>query len=136
MVLRGVMLGSLVACSSFHASAQSCGEALDGALSVDSPAYAIAFRTQPATIAVGRHFIVELVVCPKAGASAADGVRVDGFMPEHGHGMNYKAALTPLGGGRYRAEGLMFHMPGRWEFIFDVRSGGKSERLRRSVVVQ
>lgn len=136
MVLRGVMLGAVVACSSLPASAQSCAEALEGALRADSPAYAVAFRTQPDRIEVGRHFTVELIVCPKAGAGAADVVRVDGFMPEHGHGMNYKAAVTPLGEGRYRAEGLMFHMPGRWDFIFDLRAAGKTERLKRSVTVQ
>jgi hypothetical protein len=44
--------------------------------------------------------------------------------------------LAPPGGGRYRAEGLMFHMPGRWEFVFDVRAGGRTERLLRSVRIE
>jgi hypothetical protein len=50
-------------------------------------------------------------------------------MPEHRHGMNYKPGIRPVGAGRFRAEGLMFHMPGRWEFVFDL--GG--ERLADSV---
>lgn len=135
-VVGKAILGSAILCGSLSASAQSCEQALEGTLSADSPAYAVAFRTQPANIEVGRHFSVELIVCPKAGAGAADAVRVDGFMPEHGHGMNYKATVTRLADGRYRAAGMMFHMPGRWDFIFDVRAGGKTERLKRSIVVQ
>jgi cytochrome c peroxidase len=43
-------------------------------------------------------------------------------MPEHRHGMNYAPEVKPLGPGRWRAEGLMFHMPGKWEFVFEVRA--------------
>ena len=129
------MLGLIAALSGLPAIAQQCGDALDGALTADSPGYLVVFRTQPAPIETGRHFAVELIVCPKGSAGAAEAVRVAGFMPEHGHGMNYQAAVTPLGAGRYRAEGLMFHMPGRWDFIFDVRAGGRTERLRRSVLL-
>ena len=53
--------------------------------------------------------------------------------------MNYKTTVTSNGAGKYRAEGLMFHMPGRWEYIFEVRAGGATgtiERLTTSVVLQ
>jgi hypothetical protein len=53
-------------------------------------------------------------------------------MPEHRHGMNYQPGLEPMGGGRYRSEGWLFHMPGRWEFVFDL--GG--ERLAHSVRIE
>jgi len=58
---------------------------------------------------------------------------VDAWMPEHRHGMNYKPSVVALGAGRYRADGLMFHMSGRWEFVFEVRTAGKIERLAHSV---
>jgi hypothetical protein len=57
-------------------------------------------------------------------------------MPEHQHGMNYRPSLKARGGGRWRAEGLMFHMAGRWELRFDVEAGGRVERLRESVTLQ
>lgn len=34
------------------------------------------------------------------------------------------------------AEGLLFHMPGRWEIVLDVRSGGKTDRLVRTVLIE
>ncbi len=80
-------------------------------------------------IAVGRHFAIEVRVCP------ADAVltRVDATMPEHRHGMNYRPSIEPLGPGHYRAQGLMFHMPGHWELRLDVRAAERTESLRESI---
>jgi hypothetical protein len=102
---------------------------------LDAKQYALAYRTQPEKIEIGKHFAVELALCAKDGAAAPDSVRVDAHMPDHRHGMNYKTTVSG-GGGKYRAEGLMFHMPGRWEYIFEVRAGGTTERLTTSVVLQ
>ena len=54
-------------------------------------------------------------------------------MPEHRHGMNYAPTLKPLGPGRWRAEGLMFHMPGKWEFVFEVRAAGATDRMAHAL---
>lgn len=40
----------------------------------------------------------------------------DAVMPAHGHGLNYRPELTETEPGRWRVEGLLFHMAGRWEF--------------------
>ena len=117
------------------AAAQGCAE-LTGARKVESTRYVLAYRTKPAKLAVGQDFVVEMAVCPKGGGAAPETVRVDAFMPEHNHGMNYKAVVRAGEGGRYLAEGMMFHMPGKWDFIFEVRGGGKTDRLTHSVVLQ
>ena len=81
---------------------------------------------------VGKPFAVDLIVCPREAGARIEEVRVDGHMPEHRHGMNYKASVKAQGEpGRYRAEGLMFHMPGNWEFLFDVRDAKGMERLKQ-----
>lgn len=79
-----------------------------------------------APITVGRHFSIDLKLCPLDAVLA----RVDASMPEHRHGMNYRTSLRPLGDGRWRAEGLLFHMPGRWE----LRLGCESRRPHRNTV--
>ena len=96
-----------------------------------SKTHELAFLTRPAALKVGEHFVVEFAVCP-----SPESVRVDAWMPEHNHGMNYRPTVASQGKGRYRAEGLMFHMAGRWEFVFEVRSGGATERLRHSVQLE
>ena len=107
-------------------AAQACELPGGAAQSLKSATATIAYRTAP--LRVGEHFAVEFAVCP-----APEAVKLDAWMPEHRHGMNYQPTIAALGGGRYRAEGLMFHMPGRWEFVFEVRAGGKAERLAQSV---
>ena len=110
------------------------------ATTVDSTKYSLIYRTLPEKIAIGQHFAVELALCAKDGtaAPAAENVRVDAHMPEHRHGMNYKTTVSGSGAGRYRAEGLMFQMPGRWEYIFEVRASGNkgaTERITTRVVL-
>ena len=107
-------------------AAQACELPGGAAQSVKSQTYTVLYRTAP--LRVGEHFAVEFAVCP-----APESVRVDAWMPDHRHGMNYKPSIVALGAGRYRADGLLFHMGGRWELVFEVRSGGKSERLAHSV---
>ena len=118
------------------AIAQDCGVDVPGAKKVESSEYVLAYRTMPAPVPMGRHFTVDLVVCPRSGAAVPDRVQVDAHMPEHRHGMNYKALVKPLGSGRFHAEGLMFHMPGRWELLFDVQDGGSTVRLTDSIVLR
>jgi hypothetical protein len=110
-------------------AAQACELPGGAAQSVKSQTYTVLYRTAP--LRVGEHFAVEFAVCP-----APESVKVDAWMPEHRHGMNYKPTVAALGGGRYRAEGLMFHMAGHWEFLFELRSGGRTERLAHSVQLE
>jgi hypothetical protein len=98
---------------------------------LESASLSLSYRTAPAKIAVGEHFVLELAVCAKQG-KAPEKIRLDAHMPEHRHGMNYRPGVTPLGGGRYRSEGWLFHMAGRWEFVFEI--GG--ERLADSVRIE
>jgi hypothetical protein len=91
-----------------------------------------ALRAAEPPIVVGEHFALLVQVCP-ADARLA---RVDASMPEHRHGMNYRPGLQALGGGRWRAEGLMFHMAGRWELVFDVVTGSTTTRLADDVMLR
>lgn len=118
------------------AQTQPCGAGLAGVQRAESARYTVAFRTDPARIEVSRHFALDIVVCPKAGTPAALTVGVDARMPAHGHGMNYKAVVRAAGDGRFRAEGLLFHMPGRWELAFDVQGAGQPERITRGVTLR
>ncbi len=99
---------------------------------IESERVSISYSTVPAKIVVGQPFVLELAACAKQGAPVADGVKMDAHMPEHRHGMNYRTKVVPQGAGRFHSEGWLFHMPGRWEFIFDVGA----ERLTHSVRVE
>ncbi len=102
---------------------------------VFSSDYLLAFRPDPVRIEVGEPFALVVNVCTRRG-EAAELVAVDANMPEHRHGMNYRATIVAKGDGRFRADGLLFHMPGRWEINFDVRAGDESERLTHDIVLK
>ncbi len=131
LVLRSLL--SLVACASpLAGAAENCGAAL-GATSarVESEHYTVVFRPVPDQVAVGRAFALEVQVCAKGSAPSPTGIRVDAQMPAHRHGMNYRPTVVVEGAGRFRADGLLFHMPGRWQFVFDVDAPGTRERIVR-----
>jgi len=125
----------LIAFSSFSATAADrCGTALGAASArAESTHYSIVFRTVPARVAVGRAFALEAQVCAKDGAVQPAGLRVDAHMPAHRHGMNYRPTVVAEGAGRFRAEGLLFHMPGRWQFLFDLEAPGMHERVTKDL---
>lgn len=117
---------------------QACGEQLPPAnrVLVNSKDMVLAFSAGPAGIPVGRHFAIEVQLCPQDGKELATTLRVDADMPAHRHGMNYKTRVRSLGDNRFAVEGLMFHMPGRWRFVFDVTLPSRTLRLTQEITVQ
>ena len=99
----------------------------EGWQQLETARYIVAFRPQPAP-SVGQLFTLDLALCAKAGA-LPQRVQVDAWMPAHRHGMNYAPSVQALPEGRYRAEGLLLHMPGRWEFQFELSADGRTDRL-------
>jgi hypothetical protein len=97
---------------------------------------AIAYRTEPAKIAIGKPFSIEVVACVGGEKRMAPSrIRVDAGMPTHGHGMNYTPSESKLGPGHSTFDGLVFHMPGRWQITFDIFEGEKRRRLLQKVTI-
>ena len=115
--------GALIAVAS---SAPACTPALDG-VRLESNSYVLEYRAAPE---VGKHFSVDIAACAKSGPPP-QALKIDATMPEHRHGMNYRPEVKRTGPGRWQADGLMFHMPGKWELVFIV----EGERLARELIV-
>jgi hypothetical protein len=134
-VVRGLALGLTAWLAVSAGAAGACeppvGFTARGRLTAND--VVVLFRTVPATIEIGRHFAVEAVVCATPPTQT---VRVDARMPEHRHGMNYRPTVAATADGRWVAQGMMFHMPGRWQLVFDVERGGRTERLATDVVLE
>jgi cytochrome c peroxidase len=128
--LAAAALGLGIACAAmaFAAAAWACTPPLEGTR-LESARHVLTYRLPD--VAVGRHFALEVSACAKRGPAPV-ALKVDARMPAHGHGMNYAATVKAVGTGHWRAEGLLFHMPGGWEVVFELRSGGNSDVLRSS----
>lgn len=128
----------VAATASAPALAESCPkDMLDGMTGqVKDGGTVVAYRTKPAKIAVGKPFSIEVVACVDGEKQAApSSIKVDAGMPMHGHGMNYKPAERKLAPGHSAFDGMVFHMPGKWQFTFDVYEGDKRQRLTEKVTV-
>jgi hypothetical protein len=123
LVLGGLAATPAVACPLTDADGRTVsGGAVQAAWQVVGPGRA-------AAIEASRHFSLQVRLCP----AGAELLAVDATMPAHRHGMNYRPSLHPLGDGRWRVDGLLFHMSGAWELILDVRLGERRERLRQAI---
>ena len=103
---------------------------------ITGPGVDIAWRAQPQPIAIGKPFSVEFEVCPRGASTAIDRLQVDAWMPEHQHGMNYRPSLTGRPTTLMRADGLVFHMPGRWQLVFEMQADGRPLRLTQDLMVR
>ena len=107
----------------------ACPPAAEAGAPLVAGAVQLAWRAEPQAIVVGQPFAILVSVCP----ATVQLTRVDATMPEHRHGMNYRPTLRALGDGLWRAEGLLWHMSGRWELTLDLQAKGQNHRLRQSV---
>jgi hypothetical protein len=117
---------SMLVAALLPAGAAACTPALhgDGVRTLEGERHVVAWRA-PALPPLARFFAVDFAVCGRDGGTVR-AVRIDATMPEHGHGMNYRPTVQPQGNGRFRADGLLLHMPGRWQLSFAV--GGETLR--------
>ncbi|HPU52134.1 MAG TPA: hypothetical protein PK359_11295 [Burkholderiaceae bacterium] len=103
---------------------------------LDADQAVLSFVTTPAKIAVGQRFSVLAQVCPRHAGASIEALNVDATMPEHRHGMNYTPRISRAGAQQFRADGLLLHMPGRWQMSFDLRIDGRTERLVHELVLR
>lgn len=128
------LIAGLVAAPAALAQAE-CGAGLDPKHRrvAEAPGLRLAFAPQPAPWATGRHFALEIEACPRAGEALPAALSVDADMPAHRHGMNYRPTVRATGPGRFRADGLMLHMPGRWRLMFEVPGPQGPLRLQHEI---
>lgn len=129
---RAAGLARALALAAVGNAGADCGDALPKPdRTLLSPAgLQLAFAPRPAPLPLGRHFALDIVLCPAPGQPTAQLLAVDAEIPAHRHGMNYRPTLQSMGGGRFVAEGLMLHMPGAWRLWFTVSPGSDAAPLR------
>lgn len=83
------------------------------------------WASDPSPIPINAPFTLRVTVRRAARPDAIDAtaeVEFSALMPEHGHGMNRIAGTRRLDDGTWFVDGLLFHMRGRWDLVFNVRS--------------
>lgn len=102
-------------------------------------AYRVTYeRPNGGALPLNEPFTLTVSVYRRDGAARQTDVAltVDASMPEHMHGMNVRPTVTANEDGTFTAEGMLLHMPGRWELYFDVRHGGVTERAQDELTLE
>ena len=105
-----------------------------GALRAEGREAVVLFQPRPAPMKAGELFALDVMVCSKHGEARA--LAVDATMPEHKHGMNYKPVVKRGAAGAFAVTGFMFHMPGRWQLVFEVDTSAGRERVLHDVTIE
>jgi hypothetical protein len=84
--------------------------------------YTVSIEPERGEIRQGELHSWLVTLTSKAGAPVDDArITVDGGMPKHHHGLPTSPAVTAaLGSGKYRVEGVKFHMSGWWQLRFAI----------------
>ncbi|MFK8033718.1 MAG: FixH family protein [Hyphomicrobiales bacterium] len=134
-IWKTLLAGAAVAIS-FVGLAQACEFSADWSPMVhSSDGLKVALSKPDRGIKVSQRFDLEFAVCG-VDDTKIDGIDVDAIMPAHKHGMNYRPIVTRLDEGRYKASGMLFHMPGEWQVIVDVLSEKSPQRHTLDLAVQ
>lgn len=124
------VVGALLVLAIHAPDARADGDAGTPYLS-EHGVYAVSYESLLNPITINRMHAWILTVKTADGEPVDDAeISVGGGMPAHNHGLPTHPRVTQnLGDGRYRVEGLRFHMQGHWEIKIGIEAGGETDTV-------
>jgi len=104
--------------------------------SVDNK-YIVTLQPPPKPAAINQLHAWQVRLASPAGVPVARArIKVDGGMPQHGHGLPTRPQVTrELEGGGYLIEGMKFSMTGWWEIKLAIEGPAGTDRVTFNTVV-
>ena len=96
----------------------------------------LTWSSQPSPVPLNVPFELHLELTRAGRPLTGARVHARAGMPAHGHGMVREPRTLPAGEGRYRVEGMLFHMPGLWEVEVQVMAEGLDDRVVFPIVLE
>lgn len=118
-----------VSCSAGEAAAPA--PEMRGATS-SSGVFHLAYQLSSEPIPINEMFQMRLKVrdADQPGQWIPDAeISVEARMPAHNHGMNVRPVVTQEDDATYTVDGMMFHMPGNWVIMVDIRHDGRQDTV-------
>ena len=98
--------------------------------------YTVHYESSLDPIEINRMHSWTLVVTRAGEPLEGAAIEVSGGMPEHDHGLPTRPRITAeLGNGRYRLDGIRFHMTGNWEVVLDISANGNRDSVTITLVL-
>ena len=110
----------------------------DNSYTSDAGHFQVAYAAELDPLAINRiHAWVLTITDPDGEAVAGAIIEFDGGMPEHDHGLPTAPRVSKeLGDGRYRVEGVRFHMRGYWEMRISIDAGSERDWVTIPLTIQ
>jgi hypothetical protein len=104
----------------------------------ENAAYRVSYASQPAPVPINQLHRWTLHVETADGRPVTDAqIKVDGDMPQHGHGLPTRPRVTAnLGNGDYQVDGIRFQMGGWWVMEFTIDAGGRRDVAKFNLMLQ
>jgi hypothetical protein len=137
--LVGMALAAALGCDSRDPSGPRAPGPGPRRVESNGGSYVVTYETVPDPIPLNQPFRLKLDVRPRNPGTAGTpelGVEVDARMPAHFHGMTRTPKVVRGADGSFVADGMLFHMPGRWEIYVDISQGAGVERAQWDVILK
>jgi hypothetical protein len=132
-------IGGMTALSACAFTGRSVPPGLDYAATrtSENAAYRVSYASQPAPVPINKLHRWTLHVETADGRPVTDAqIKVDGDMPQHGHGLPTRPRVTAnLGHGDYQVDGIRFQMGGWWVMEFTIDAGGRRDVARFNLML-
>ena len=104
----------------------------------DAGRFHVSFRADADPVPVGRLHTWTLHVTRADGAPVTNAtIKVDGDMPQHGHGLPTRPRVTRhLGNGDYLIEGIKFQMGGWWVMEFTITAQARKDVAKFNLLLK
>jgi hypothetical protein len=104
----------------------------------ENAAYRVSYASQPAPVPINQLHRWTLHVATADGRPVTDAqIKVDGDMPQHGHGLPTRPRVTAnLGNGDYQVDGIRFQMGGWWVMEFTIDARGRRDVAKFNLMLQ
>jgi hypothetical protein len=118
--------------------ADAPGTQLDKTIVTDGGTFKLHLRTQPNPLPHNELFELLVDVQPQRELDDPNPLwlNVNATMPGHGHGMNTHGKIEALDSGHFVVRGMLFHMDGEWQLVFDVAKGAVREQAKTLLTLE
>jgi hypothetical protein len=94
----------------------------------DRGIFTVSFTSSLEPIEINRIHSWTLTITSDGNPVIGAELEITGGMPAHDHGMPTRPRMTEeLGEGRYRLDGMRFHMNGKWEVSIEIKAEGRRD---------
>lgn len=133
-----LLLPTLFLCSMplYGAFAEECRPLENASGTLENTEFSLTYRTEPSTISVSEPFSLHVQVCQKNKKTYSHSFNLDATMPKHRHGMNFSPKITEQASGKFLIEGMLLHMPGEWQYKFDLKRDGEKRQLVKDFLLK